>query len=71
MGGRVAALAGRLAVTMAVAFIIMLAAAAVALALKREDLANSMAEVAYYFLVVAVVSALVEVASERGDSGEE
>ncbi|MEB2835849.1 MAG: hypothetical protein GSR80_000993 [Desulfurococcales archaeon] len=71
-GGLASRLAGRVTVAMAVAFMVMLVGAAVALALSREDLANSMAEVAYYFLVIAVVAALIDVALEGPgeDSGE-
>ncbi|MET1102373.1 MAG: hypothetical protein ABWW69_07875 [Pyrodictiaceae archaeon] len=54
-----------LGVTFAVAFMVMLVAAAVALALGQEPLANKMAEIAYYFLVVAVVSQIIGLARER------
>ena len=55
----------RVSKTFVVAFMVMLVAAAVALAVGREVLANKMAEVAYYFLVVSVVSQLVLLAVEE------
>jgi len=58
----------RVSVTFTVAFIVMLVLAAVALALGQEGLANELAEVAYYFLVIAVVSQLIVLVRE-GNSG--
>jgi len=55
----------RVSVTFTVAFIIMLVLAAIALALGQEGLANKLAEVAYYFLVIAVVSQLIVLVRER------
>jgi hypothetical protein len=60
----------RLGIAMAVAFIITLASAAVFLAIGREDPANRLAEVAYYFLVTAVVAMLVVTAASPGEGGE-
>ncbi len=50
---------------LAIAFMIMLIAASIALALGREVLANRFAEVAYYFLVVCILLQLVIVAQEK------
>ncbi len=50
-----------LGIAFVVAFIIMLTSAAIALALGSEVLANKMAEVAYYFLLIGVVTQLIEV----------
>jgi hypothetical protein len=63
--GAVARLAGLLGRAMTVAFIVMLVAAGVSLALGLEDVANKMAEVGYYFLVVAVASMLADVVTEK------
>ena len=54
-----------------VAFMVMLTSAAIALALGGEVLANKLAEVAYYFLVIGVVAQLVNlVREERKKEGE-
>lgn len=48
-----------------IAFMIVLVSAAIALALNVEELANELAEVAYYFLVVGVVLQLISVVREE------
>ena len=48
-----------------VAFMVMLTSAAIALALGGEVLANKLAEVAYYFLVIGVVAQLVNLVREE------
>ncbi|GAB6148705.1 hypothetical protein [Stetteria hydrogenophila] len=55
---------------LAAAFIAVLTAAAVALALGREDAADTLAVYAYYILAAAVALALVDAARSGGDGGE-
>ena len=64
-------LVSNLGVVFIVAFMVMLTSAAIALALGSEVLANKLAEVAYYFLVIGVVAQLVNlVREERKKDGE-
>ena len=56
----------------ALAFMVLLTAAAVELAMGNEALANRLAEYAYYALVVAVVTALVDaLRSSKAGGGEQ
>jgi len=55
----------KVSVVFTVAFIFMLISAAIALALGQEILANKLAEVAYYFLVLAVIFQLIALVREE------
>ena len=57
------------AVSSTIAFMIMLVITVVLLAAGRENVANRMAEVAYFFLVTSITAAIIEIALEREESG--
>ena len=71
IGSELIKLVKRASTVFIIAFMIMLISAAVALALGSEVLANKLAEVAYYFLVIGVVAQLVNLmVKERKKGGK-
>jgi len=69
IGSELIKLVKRASTVFIIAFMIMLISAAVALALGSEVLANKLAEVAYYFLVIGVVAQLVNLMVEERKKG--